>query len=161
MGALEHCPGCQGIWLEQAAFYGLCLDTGSQERWTPILARASAPATTPKDLVAYRPCPVCRSLMNRLNFGGTSHIIVDMCREHGTWFDAGELSRVFAFLRGGGLQAAGVNPAQYLAAHVKPASNLRLAQAFAMPIPGQFLGAEPEPTPHDLLLGVLGALLKP
>lgn len=42
--------------------------------------------------------------MNRLNFGKVSGVIVDVCKPHGTWFDAGELTRVVAFASAGGLE---------------------------------------------------------
>jgi len=35
--------------------------------------------------------------MNRINFGRTSGVIVDVCKKHGTWFDGGELTQVIAF----------------------------------------------------------------
>jgi len=70
----------------------------------------------------YRACPVCPDLMNRKNFGSTSGIIVDICAKHGTFFDAGELPRVLAFVRHGGLaQGASsvrhASSARYDAAH--------------------------------------------
>lgn len=52
--------------------------------------------------IQYIPCPECGVLMNRRNFGGTSGIIVDVCSVHGTWFDAGELAAVLAFVESGG-----------------------------------------------------------
>jgi Zn-finger nucleic acid-binding protein len=61
------------------------------------------PLSTP---VRYRPCPACRQLMNRKNFGSTSGIIVDICSIHGSFFDAGELPRVLEFVRRGGLLRA-------------------------------------------------------
>jgi Zn-finger nucleic acid-binding protein len=42
--------------------------------------------------------------MARMTFGQRSGVIVDVCRAHGTWFDAGELDAVMAFVRGGGLE---------------------------------------------------------
>jgi Zn-finger nucleic acid-binding protein len=41
--------------------------------------------------------------MNRRNFGRISGVLVDVCREHGVWFDAGELSEVLSFIENGGL----------------------------------------------------------
>jgi hypothetical protein len=41
--------------------------------------------------------------MNRKNFGAHSGIIVDVCREHGTWFDGDELAAALEFVRAGGL----------------------------------------------------------
>jgi Zn-finger nucleic acid-binding protein len=56
------------------------------------------------DEVRYLACPLCHSSMNRVNFGKVSGVIVDVCKLHGTWFDAGELTRVVAFAAGGGLE---------------------------------------------------------
>lgn len=56
------------------------------------------------DEVRYLPCPLCHATMNRANFGKVSGVIVDVCRKHGTWFDAGELTRIVAFVAGGGLE---------------------------------------------------------
>jgi len=66
----------------------------------------------------------------RLNFGRTSGVVVDMCREHGTWFDSGELPKILAFLKGGGLQLGGMDPRQYLVTHIHPANNSQMAKAF-------------------------------
>jgi hypothetical protein len=44
--------------------------------------------------------------MNRKTFGGVSGIVVDVCSRHGTFFDSGELPRVLAFVRHGGLAKA-------------------------------------------------------
>lgn len=41
--------------------------------------------------------------MNRVNFGRRSGVIVDVCRAHGTWFDAGELVAALEFVAQGGL----------------------------------------------------------
>ena len=50
----------------------------------------------------YRPCPVCRSLMNRKLHGKRSGVIVDSCRDHGLWLDAGELRQLMEWTRAGG-----------------------------------------------------------
>ena len=44
--------------------------------------------------------------MNRFNFGQLSGTVVDVCRGHGTFLDAGELHGVVTFVRGGGLDRA-------------------------------------------------------
>jgi Zn-finger nucleic acid-binding protein len=56
--------------------------------------------------VRYIQCPTCKRTMNRRAFGRVSGVIVDVCRDHGVWFDAGELSEVLAFLERGGLELA-------------------------------------------------------
>ncbi len=42
--------------------------------------------------------------MNRRNFAGCSGIIVDACKDHGTWFDREELRQTVEFIRAGGLK---------------------------------------------------------
>lgn len=41
--------------------------------------------------------------MNRVNFANCSGVIVDVCGQHGTWFDKDELRRIVEFIRRGGL----------------------------------------------------------
>ena len=47
----------------------------------------------------------CGKLMNRVNFG-RSGTVVDVCRGHGTFLDAGELHAIVTFIRDGGLDRA-------------------------------------------------------
>lgn len=56
--------------------------------------------------VVYRPCAACGEMMNRINFAGSSGVVLDACRPHGVWFDPEELARIVAFVRDGGLDAA-------------------------------------------------------
>ncbi len=44
--------------------------------------------------------------MNRVNFAHCSHVVVDVCIQHGTWFDRDELRRIVEFIRAGGLDQA-------------------------------------------------------
>jgi Zn-finger nucleic acid-binding protein len=50
----------------------------------------------------YRPCPVCRTLMHRKLQGKRSGVVVDSCRDHGLWLDAGELRQLMEWSRAGG-----------------------------------------------------------
>ncbi|MFZ4856041.1 MAG: zf-TFIIB domain-containing protein [Desulfuromonadaceae bacterium] len=52
--------------------------------------------------VSYIKCPVCSTIMNRVNFGLKSGVIVDRCREHGVWLDGGELKHLFEWMKAGG-----------------------------------------------------------
>ena len=54
----------------------------------------------------YWPCPACGHLMNRQNFAHLSGVIVDVCKGHGVWFNAGELQAIVEFVRAGGLERA-------------------------------------------------------
>jgi Zn-finger nucleic acid-binding protein len=52
--------------------------------------------------VSYIKCPVCGTIMNRVNFGVKSGVIIDRCREHGVWLDGGELRHLFEWMKAGG-----------------------------------------------------------
>ncbi|MBW2368887.1 MAG: zf-TFIIB domain-containing protein [Deltaproteobacteria bacterium] len=41
--------------------------------------------------------------MVRRNFKKISGVMVDICRDHGVWFDAGELEQIRIFIANGGL----------------------------------------------------------
>lgn len=56
-------------------------------------------------VVRYRKCPVCSSFMARRNFGHRSGVIMDICRKHGTWLDAGELQQLIRWSKAGGQSA--------------------------------------------------------
>jgi len=49
---------------------------------------------------------VCKQIMNRANFARCSGVIIDVCKQHGIWFDRDELSRIIEFIKEGGLDAA-------------------------------------------------------
>jgi Zn-finger nucleic acid-binding protein len=119
--ALHDCGTCGGQFVEHAMLRELL------ESREPMgaLTLGAAPRTAPADLhVRYFPCPTCGALMARKNFGGKSGVIVDVCRRHGVWFDAGELPRALAFVRAGGL-AAPEGPREKAAIGEAPHDGLR------------------------------------
>jgi Zn-finger nucleic acid-binding protein len=104
---VRECGSCAGLWVDAEAFTEI---TAERERQAAVLASlggSGAPATAPvADPVRYGPCPQCGKLMNRVNFARYSGVVVDVCKGHGTWFDADELRRVIEFIRSGGLEMA-------------------------------------------------------
>lgn len=52
--------------------------------------------------VTYVKCPVCSQMMNRVNFGAKSGVIVDRCKDHGVWLDGGELRHLMEWMKAGG-----------------------------------------------------------
>ncbi|MGR9012582.1 MAG: TFIIB-type zinc ribbon-containing protein [Gammaproteobacteria bacterium] len=52
--------------------------------------------------VIYIKCPVCRILMNRVNFGHRSGVIIDRCQKHGIWLDNGEITHLMEWKKAGG-----------------------------------------------------------
>ncbi|MCC6215687.1 MAG: zf-TFIIB domain-containing protein [Polyangiaceae bacterium] len=99
-GRLLDCARCGGQFVEHALLRDLCLRRQTYGVVAPRVAAAANPLAVP---VRYLPCPACRSVMNRQNFGGASGVVVDVCRGHGVWFSAGELPIVLSFVEAGGL----------------------------------------------------------
>jgi hypothetical protein len=52
-------------------------------------------------------------MMNRVNFGRVSGIVVDLCKGHGVWFDPGELQSVLHFVANGGLERMRESEAEF------------------------------------------------
>jgi len=101
-GSVLRCRKCGGQFVEHALLRSL-LETHEQTGQAFPDAPYQRPPKTHLARVHYRPCAVCQQMMNRKNFGGASGVIVDVCARHGTWFDAGELPQVLAFVKSGGL----------------------------------------------------------
>ena len=51
---------------------------------------------------SYRKCPECAVLMNRINFGHRSAVVVDQCPIHGIWLDNGEMTHLMEWKKAGG-----------------------------------------------------------
>jgi Zn-finger nucleic acid-binding protein len=102
--AMLECGTCEGVWIDAAVFEALC---ASREAGAAVLHQLGArPARKRDTRVGYRRCPRCGQMMNRVNFGRMSGAIVDVCRGHGTFLDAGELHAIMTFIQGGGLDRA-------------------------------------------------------
>ena len=101
--AIFECPACDGLWVDAETFERLCASSDEQ---TAVLHQFTVPGAEKAAPVKYRKCGRCERLMNRVNFGRLSGVIVDVCRGHGTYMDAGELHRVVKFIQSGGLARA-------------------------------------------------------
>jgi Zn-finger nucleic acid-binding protein len=104
---LRECPKCEGIWADADSLRQIC---EAREEQAAVLGIAShLPSPEPAEVeqkVQYLPCPVCGDLMNRVNFAHCSHVVVDVCSRHGTWFDRDDLRHVVEFIQAGGLAKA-------------------------------------------------------
>jgi len=103
--SVDQCGECFGLFFDPHE-----VETVLNKRLSPtyevdfprlqeISEREGRPVT---ERVRYVPCPVCQKLMNRRNFGARSGVIVDECREHGIWLDAGELRQLMHWAKAGG-----------------------------------------------------------
>ena len=99
---LHQCEKCFGFWVDRATFERICRHAENQTVAPGVTDLAKAPAAGPAK-IRYVRCPECRAFMNRINFAECSGVVVDVCREHGTWFDAQELHRIVQFIRTGGM----------------------------------------------------------
>ena len=102
--ALLECEKCGAAWVDAQTFERICADREAQaavlHRWSSAERRA------PERKVRYRPCVACGKMMNRLNFGRLSGTVIDVCKGHGTFLDAGELHAIVTFIQAGGLERA-------------------------------------------------------
>jgi Zn-finger nucleic acid-binding protein len=104
--SLEECPRCGGTWLDAQTFASVVSERDRQAALAtalPGLAGARAPHGPREANVRYLKCPDCSRLMNRENFGRRSGVVIDVCKTHGVWFDAGELGDAVGFVMRGGL----------------------------------------------------------
>jgi len=102
---LGRCHTCLGLYmahgvleqlLNQAVRPSLTIDGA---RLNTLVEQATSSSTP----LRYRHCPDCDDLMNRSLFGKRSGVIVDRCRDHGLWLDAGELRQLMEWAHAGGL----------------------------------------------------------
>ena len=98
---VERCPGCLGLFFDPHELETIVDREVPPAQTIDHLALARL-AEHGGEQVRYRKCPVCRKMMNRANYGQTSGVIVDRCRDHGVYLDAGELRRIEAWVRAGG-----------------------------------------------------------
>lgn len=101
--SFRGCEKCDGLWIDGETFETVCAD---HERQAAVLTflndRTHRGSSMTK--ISYVPCPDCGQLMNRNNFAKASGVIVDICKQHGVWFDADELPTIIEFIRKGGME---------------------------------------------------------
>jgi len=105
---MHQCPACAGSWLDTETFTALCTNREDRGTVANLIGGGSGGPNpnAPLAAVHYIACPRCKKTMNRTNFGHRSGVIIDVCKGHGAWFEAGELRRVLLFVESGGLEKA-------------------------------------------------------
>ena len=103
---MHECTGCGGLFVSQKVLDAI-VRREAPGPGSPTHSRSSAPTPVQHsaDSVRYVKCPLCHVIMNRVNFGKRSGVIVDVCKEHGVWFDRGEITQAIEFVAKGGLEA--------------------------------------------------------
>jgi len=92
---LDGCAGCGGIWIGNASARRVLADP--EALFAEMADRAGHNATSRDTRADERTCPECPAILDKV----TSHgIELDVCTDHGTWFDAFELATLVRILRG-------------------------------------------------------------
>lgn len=135
---VAECDGCGGLLLGPEMLARL-ITAKEQNTGLHLVVPRRAPAR--ETTVRYLTCPGCGTSMNRQAFGRVSGVIVDVCKVHGVWFDAGELGEVITFVERGGLARARAKEAEQQA---EIARSVRSEQVAARMSGYQGAGADPD-----------------
>ncbi len=87
---VDYCPDCAGIWLDAGELELLLGDAGQARAVLESFAVAETDEIP-------RKCPICRKKMEKVRVGAADgrRELLDRCKkEHGLWFDRGELQAV-------------------------------------------------------------------
>ena len=100
---IEQCPSLHGLFFDNNELDYL-LDQLVRHVYTVDYTRLESGNHEfyARTQFRYRNCPVCRKMMNRRSFGVRSGVVVDTCRDHGIWLDAGKLRQLCEWRKAGG-----------------------------------------------------------
>jgi Zn-finger nucleic acid-binding protein len=114
---VDECAACAGVFVGREVMPRIVdpLDLGGEV--ARAYPRGHPVAVAPGPL--YVPCPCCGTVMNRRQFAAGAKVVVDVCRDHGVWFDTAELRAVADFAAGGGMERAAREEEQRLAAEAR------------------------------------------
>lgn len=101
---IDYCPECNGVWLDSGELELIGHKAGTlRGELLSALAKEKG-----KEAGERRRCPICRKALREVRTRTAPPIVLDRCpREHGLWFDRGELPAV--------VQAAGAEEDNVLA----------------------------------------------
>ncbi len=101
---IERCDQCLGLFFDPNELEALLEATVSNvfNINKSQLDACKVQSATGEQGAFYIKCPVCSKIMNRVNFGTNSGVIVDRCKDHGVWLDGGELRHLFEWMKAGG-----------------------------------------------------------
>jgi Zn-finger nucleic acid-binding protein len=101
---LDACARCLGVFIAPEPLLSLLEQRDAIEELRALLPRTRSPLADAGPM--YVKCPQCTVLMNRTQYAHGAKVVIDYCRRHGTWFDAGELPLVLDFVAEGGHRRA-------------------------------------------------------
>jgi len=101
---IERCKTCFGLFFDPGEIETLLESTVSNvfDINLKLIKNINRDRYKKNQQVKYVKCPVCRILMNRVNFGHRSGVIIDQCKKHGIWVDSGEITHLMEWKKAGG-----------------------------------------------------------
>jgi Zn-finger nucleic acid-binding protein len=158
---LRDCPRCEGLWADTASIEQICAD---REKQAAILGMphtiSPVESGAIEDKVRYLPCPVCRQLMNRINFAHFSNVIVDVCKAHGTWFDRDELRRIIEFIRSGGMDTARARELAEIESQRRQLNAAKLGQVWDSSMRGEVFASNDYESGFSIVASLLKSLIR-
>lgn len=141
---LVECGECLGLWFTPATFKKITAKA-SQDASSAGLFNQQRSESTPfkkVEQVRYIPCLGCGELMNRRQYthgDRHSHVVMDICRDHGVWLDHLEIERIMEFIQTQGGSGRGykpLDPAPFILSKQSPPT----PRPFGAPVRGYSLG---------------------
>jgi Zn-finger nucleic acid-binding protein len=102
--AIERCQTCYGLFFDKGEIE-LILQSSVSNVFDinfQHIDNINKDRYRKQQKIRYVKCPECRRLMNRVNFGQRSGVIIDQCIIHGIWLDNGELTHLLEWKKAGG-----------------------------------------------------------
>ena len=96
---IDFCNECSGIWLDEGELELLLQNSDSE---SPVMKVLSEKSDKGSAEAGGRKCPVCAKRMHLVDIPlGETSVEIDKCpRQHGLWFDKGELEQIIAASKG-------------------------------------------------------------
>jgi len=96
---LDYCTGCKGVWFDSGELELLLKSHGLEEATMFLDNILDSPGAISSE--KKRKCPICGHKMKKTTIGEQPQILIDVCdREHGLWFDGGEVTQLIKHLAG-------------------------------------------------------------
>jgi Zn-finger nucleic acid-binding protein len=103
--SLDACPKCDGLWFDGNELERtIDLTTRGKSRDEVHALRPDLPWHPSPIEKGTLDCVRCRTPMQRRQIAPKTGVVVDVCRVHGIWLDAGEWEQFVEFVRAGGLE---------------------------------------------------------
>ena len=101
---IERCKTCFGLFFDPGEIETLLESSVSNvfDINLKLIKSINKDRYQKNQQIKYVKCPVCRILMNRVNFGRRSGVIIDQCKKHGIWVNNGEITHLMEWKKAGG-----------------------------------------------------------